>query len=180
MVASHPRRHSTPSAAVPGVVLCVADGIVRIVARASDDSRGRSRREINLLTGVAAGEEKRCDRDRDAPVGRSFGHHALRSQEVAISLNSAGSTLIRCVARNTRRGWGGSPHYYPRCAAFGRGLCPTMATHNNPLRTCRFESTGFDCGKIGGPPQPYPNARSGLASRPRTVATRHGHYVHVD
>jgi hypothetical protein len=32
----------------------------------------------------------------------------------------------------------------------------------------------------GGPPQPYPNARSGLASRPRTVATRHGHYVHVD
>ena len=74
---------STASAAIPGVVLCVADGIVRIVVRASDDSGGRSRREINLLISVAASEDKRCDHDRDA-VGRSFGrcagevgHHAL-------------------------------------------------------------------------------------------------------
>jgi Resolvase, N terminal domain len=92
------RTHSTASAAVPGVVLCVADGIVRVVVRASDNSRGRSRREINLLIPVTASEEKRCDHDRDAPVRRSFGHHALRSQRWRSPLNSAGLTLIRNAA----------------------------------------------------------------------------------
>jgi hypothetical protein len=34
----------------------------------------------------------------------------------------------------------------------------------------------------GGPPQPYPmcSSLSGLALRPRIMATRHGHYVYVD
>jgi hypothetical protein len=79
---------ASPSAAIPGVVLCVADRVVRVVARASDDSRGRSRREINLLIGVAAGEGKRCDHDRDKPDSGTFvwsmrievGHHTLRSK----------------------------------------------------------------------------------------------------
>ena len=84
------------AAADPGVVLCVADGIIRIAAgiiRAAV----RLSEGIDRLTGVTAGEEKRCDHDRDAephgrfpthwsrPVGRSFGpcagevgHHALR------------------------------------------------------------------------------------------------------
>jgi hypothetical protein len=89
------------------VLFCVADGIVRIVAQAGDDSGGRPRREINLLIGVAAGEDKRCDHDRDAephgrfpthwsrPVGRSFGRCAGRSRPsrapspgVAISLKA--------------------------------------------------------------------------------------------
>src|ERR1700729_4342799 len=35
------RTASTTAAAVPGVVLCVADGIVRIIVRAGYDSRGR-------------------------------------------------------------------------------------------------------------------------------------------
>jgi hypothetical protein len=34
---------ASPSAAIPGVVLCVADRVVSLIARASDDSRGRSR-----------------------------------------------------------------------------------------------------------------------------------------
>jgi hypothetical protein len=86
---------STAAAAVPGVVLCVAYGIVRIVAGAGDPSGGRPRREINVVIGVAAGEDERCDQDCDAergrfsphlsrPVGGSFGtwagqvvHHAL-------------------------------------------------------------------------------------------------------
>jgi hypothetical protein len=59
---------STAAAGIPGVVLCVADGIVRIVVRAGDDSGGRPRREIDPLIGVAAGEEKR--RDRGAPICR--------------------------------------------------------------------------------------------------------------
>ena len=89
---------ATAAAAVPGVVLCVADGIVRIAAgiiRAAARLSGG----IDRLIGVAAGEDKRCDHDRDAephgrfathwsrPVGRSFGrcaeevcHHALRRQ----------------------------------------------------------------------------------------------------
>jgi Resolvase, N terminal domain/Helix-turn-helix domain of resolvase len=91
--------HSTATASAatdPGVVLCVADGIVRIAAgiiRAAVRLSGG----IDRLIGVTAGEEKRCDHDRDAephgrfpthwsrPVGRSFGrcagevgHHALR------------------------------------------------------------------------------------------------------
>jgi hypothetical protein len=42
---------TTPTAAVPGVVLCVADGIIRIVVRAGDDSGGRPRREIDPSIG---------------------------------------------------------------------------------------------------------------------------------
>ena len=66
------RRLFAAAAAVPGVVLCVADGIVRIAAgiiRAAV----RLSEGIDRLIGVTAGEEKRCDYDRDAPVGRSFG-----------------------------------------------------------------------------------------------------------
>ena len=87
------------AAAISSVVLCVADGIVRIAAgiiRAAVRLSGG----IDRLIGVAAGEDKRCDHDRDAephgrfpthwsrPVGRSFGrcagevgHHALRRRE---------------------------------------------------------------------------------------------------
>ena len=90
--------HSTATAtatAAPGVVLCVADGIVRIVVHvaAGEDLGWRLRRGIDRLIGVTAGEDKRYDHDRDAephgrfpthwsrPGGRSFGevgHHALR------------------------------------------------------------------------------------------------------
>src|SRR4029077_15824060 len=66
------------TAAIPGVVLCVADGIVRIVVRAGDDSGGRPRREIALLIGVAAGEDKRCDHDRDAERHGGFPPHWSR------------------------------------------------------------------------------------------------------
>src|SRR5277367_3492561 len=96
--------HSTATAtatAAPGVVLCVADGIVRIVVHvaAGEDLGGRLRRGIDRLIGVTAGEDKRYDHDRDAephgrfptywsrPGGRSFarcagdvGHHALRAR----------------------------------------------------------------------------------------------------
>ena len=64
--------HSTASAAVPGVVLCVADGIVRIaggIIRAAARLPGG----INLVIGVAAGEDKRCDHERDAEPHRRFG-----------------------------------------------------------------------------------------------------------
>ena len=56
------------ASAAPGVVLCVADGIVRIVVHivAGEDLGGRPRREINLLIGVAAGQDKRRDHGRDA------------------------------------------------------------------------------------------------------------------
>ncbi len=49
------------TAAAPGVVLCVADGIVRIVVHVvtGEDLGGRPRREIDFLIGVAAGEDKR-------------------------------------------------------------------------------------------------------------------------
>jgi hypothetical protein len=63
--------HSTATAAaIPGVVLCVADGIVGLAAgiiRAAVRLSGG----IDRLIGVTAGEEKRCDHDRDAePHGR--------------------------------------------------------------------------------------------------------------
>jgi hypothetical protein len=83
------RTHSTATAAaaIPGVVLRVADGIVRIAAwiiRAAARLSGG----IDRLIGVTAGEEKRCDHDRDEPTSGAFvssmrrgvGHHALRSQ----------------------------------------------------------------------------------------------------
>jgi hypothetical protein len=61
---------TSTATADPGVVLCVADGIVRIVSpekfAPGDDPGSRPRRGINLLIGVAAGEDKRCDHDRDA------------------------------------------------------------------------------------------------------------------
>jgi hypothetical protein len=87
------------ASAAPRVVLCVADGIVRIVVHvaAGEDLGRRLRRGIDRLIGVTAGEDKCCDHDRDAephgrfpthwsrPVGRSFGrcagevgHHTLR------------------------------------------------------------------------------------------------------
>jgi hypothetical protein len=94
---------ASPSAAIPGVVLCVADGIVRIAAGIIGAAVCLSS-GIDRLIGVTAGEKKRCDHDRDA-VGRSFGrcggevgHHALH-RRVATSLNSAGSNLIRCAAK---------------------------------------------------------------------------------
>jgi hypothetical protein len=46
--------------------------------------------------------------------------------------------VYRGSLRVTRRGWGGSPYHYPRCAAFGLGLCLTMAIHSNSLRTCQL------------------------------------------
>jgi hypothetical protein len=54
--------------AAPGVVLCVADGIVRIVVHvvAGEDLGGRPRREIDRLIGVAAGKRERRDRKDEA------------------------------------------------------------------------------------------------------------------
>ena len=68
--------HSTATAAtgIPGVVLSVADGIVRIaggIIRAA----ARLSRGIDCLVGVAAGEEKCCDHDRDAEPHRRFPTH---------------------------------------------------------------------------------------------------------
>ena len=60
-------RHGLAGAA-PGVVLGVADGIVRIVVHvvAGEDLGGRLRRKIDRLIGVAAGERERRDRKDDA------------------------------------------------------------------------------------------------------------------
>src|SRR6202789_913057 len=114
------RRHGLAAAAAPGVVLCVADGIVRIVVHvvAGEDLGGRLRRGIDRLIGVAAGERERCGGEDDAepPVGRllgrcagEVGHQVLllsaaervSSPESAISLNSAGLAFIRCAARRS-------------------------------------------------------------------------------
>ena len=48
------RRHGLAAAAAPGLVLCVADGIVRIVVHvvAGEDLGGRLRRGIDRLIGV--------------------------------------------------------------------------------------------------------------------------------
>jgi hypothetical protein len=70
------RRHGLAAAAAPGVVLCVADGIVRIVVHvvAGEDLGGRLRRGIDRLVGVAAGEREHSGGEDDAepPVGRLF------------------------------------------------------------------------------------------------------------
>ena len=60
-------RAASTTAAAPGVVLCVADGIVRIVVHvvAGEDLGGRLRRGIDRLIGVAAGEGKCCDHERE-------------------------------------------------------------------------------------------------------------------
>jgi hypothetical protein len=61
------RRHCLATAAAPSVVLCVADGIVRIVVHVvAGEDLGGLRRGIDRLISVTAGEEKRCDQDRDA------------------------------------------------------------------------------------------------------------------
>jgi hypothetical protein len=76
------------ASAAPRVVLCVADGIVRIVVHvaAGEDLGRRLRRGIDRLIGVTAGERERCGgEDAEPQVGRSFGrcagevgHHTLR------------------------------------------------------------------------------------------------------
>jgi hypothetical protein len=55
------------AAATPGVVLCVADGIVRIVVLvvAGEDLGGRLRRGIDRLIGVAAAEHERHNSQND-------------------------------------------------------------------------------------------------------------------
>ena len=61
------------SAAASGVVLRVADGIVRIgvLVMAGEDLGGRLRRGIDRLIGVAAGKRERRDRENDGkPHGR--------------------------------------------------------------------------------------------------------------
>ena len=65
---AHRSAATATASAAPGVVLCVADGIVRIVVHiaAGEDLGGRLRRGIDRLISVAAGEDKRCDNDRDA------------------------------------------------------------------------------------------------------------------
>ena len=55
------------AAAAPGVVLGVADGIVRIGfhVMASEDLARRRRRVIDLLIGVAAAKRERRNREKD-------------------------------------------------------------------------------------------------------------------
>jgi hypothetical protein len=55
------------AAAASGVVLCVADGVVRVgvLVMAGEDLGGRLRRGIDRLIGVAAGKRERGDRDDD-------------------------------------------------------------------------------------------------------------------
>ena len=62
-----PSRRLVAAAAAPGVVLCVADGIVRIgvLVLAGEDLRGPLRRGIDVLIGVAPGEHERRDRQDD-------------------------------------------------------------------------------------------------------------------
>jgi hypothetical protein len=56
--------------------------------------------------------------------------------------------------------------------------------YGDPLRPryehVDYESTCVDCRKIGGSPWPNPNGDSRFGFSPRTMATRHGHYVYVD
>src|ERR1700722_12413642 len=108
--------HSTATAtatAAPGVVLCVADGIVRIVVHvaAGEDLGGRLRRGIDRLIGVTAGEDKMRPRQRRRtaralpdslePASGTFVWSMRRrsrpsrapSPGVAISLNSAPLTF---------------------------------------------------------------------------------------
>src|ERR1700722_18070630 len=97
--------HSTATAtatAAPGVVLCVADGIVRIVVHvvACEDLGGRLRRGIDRLIGVAAGEDKRCDDDRDAePHGRFPTHWSRPGGDVRLLHAQEKSAITRSVAR---------------------------------------------------------------------------------
>jgi hypothetical protein len=108
-----------------------SDGIVRIVVHvvAGEDLGGRPRREINLLIGVTAAEDKCCDHDRDAephgcfpthwsrPVGRSFGrwagevgHHTLRRrggdliEQRTLNFNSMRRQKWSRLSPDTRRG----------------------------------------------------------------------------
>jgi hypothetical protein len=94
------RTHSTATAAAaPGVVLCVADGIVRIVVHvvAGEDLGGRLRRGIDRLIGVAAGEEKRRDHDRDATNWR-FATHWNWAVDVRLIDAQGKSAITRSVA----------------------------------------------------------------------------------
>ena len=79
--------------AAPGVVLCVADGIARIVVHlvAGEDLGGRLRREIDLLIGVAAG--KRALRPRQ---GRGT------AQALPNSLEPASGTFVWSMRRRSR------------------------------------------------------------------------------
>jgi hypothetical protein len=99
-------RHGLASAAAPGVVLCVADGIVRIVVLivAGEDLGGRLRREIDLPIGIAAGERERRNHDRDAephgrfrgrPVGRSFGRCEREVGHQVLPLPAAERVIAR-------------------------------------------------------------------------------------
>jgi hypothetical protein len=60
-------RPALAAAAASGVVLRVADGIVRVIGLgvAGEDLGGRLRRGIDRLTGVAAGKRERGDREDD-------------------------------------------------------------------------------------------------------------------
>ena len=64
-----------------------------------------------------------------------------------------------------------------------RVLARLASDYGDPLRSryehVDYESTCIDCGKISGSPQPCP-MWGGLALRPRTMATRQGHYVYAD
>lgn len=75
---------ASTATADPGVVLRVAYGIVRIVSPEKfaprDDPGGRPRRWINLLIGVAAGENKRCDHNRDAEGAADRGREMARRE----------------------------------------------------------------------------------------------------
>ena len=95
---------------VEAACLPVFGGIILSVVGkvgASDDPGGRPRREINLLIGVAAGEDKRRDHDRNAephgrfpthwsrPVGRSFGRCAGEVDHQVLLLSAASSSSVR-------------------------------------------------------------------------------------
>jgi hypothetical protein len=61
------RARRLAAAAASGVVLGVADGVVRVgvLVMAGEDLGGRLRRGIDRLIGVAAGKRERGDRDDD-------------------------------------------------------------------------------------------------------------------
>ena len=92
----HHHSTATAAAAISGVVLCVADGIVRIAAgiiRAAVRLSGG----IDRLIGVTAGEEKRCDHDRDAEPHGRFPTHWSRPAVRLVDAQEK-SAITRSVA----------------------------------------------------------------------------------
>ena len=113
------------------------------------------------------------------------GHHPKGdATRAACSVARASSVRwmveARCITTKRRVAGGGSPLHYPARRGPRLGLCLTMATHYDHATNMSITSQHVSIVEKWWAAIALPEWGFQAWLYPRTMATRHGHYVYVD